>query len=126
MAISYGIVAGGSKGDMGRIYDVTLAAADTSGVVDLTQTIDGTAVGMRFLPTIVTITPMSITLTSAQVASAAGGSGSAGTYAGGAGVYTDAVRVTGLTADAVTFTCAGTVLKSFRMWVGRAYQPHAT
>lgn len=122
MAISYGLVS--SQGNFGRVYDVTLASGDSSGTVNLTQTIDGVVTGMSFTPSIVLICPQNIVLTEAQVLAANGGAGSVGTYAGGAGTVTDLVRVTAISASAVAFASAATVLKSFRMFVGRIYQTH--
>lgn len=124
MAISYGIVS--SKGDMGRVYDVNMASADTTGSIDFTQTVDGASVGLRFDPTIAIITPMSVTLTAAQVLAANGGSGTAGTYANSTGTTSQSVGITSLDADGVDFAKGGSAAASFRFFVGRLYQPHAT
>lgn len=106
MAISYGLV--DSRGN-GRVYDVTMASGDTTGTLTL---------NLPYVPTFVTITPCDIVLTAAQVA-AATGSGTANTYAGGVGFHTDTVKIATPTATSVVFTAAATVLKSFRVYVGR-------
>lgn len=121
MAISYGIVS--SKGDMGRVYDVNMAAADLTGTIDLTQTVQSVSTGMMFTPTAITITPMSVTLSADQVLAANGGSGTAGTYANGVGVYAETVRVTSLSATAIALAkTGGAAAASFRLFVGQFYQ----
>ena len=121
MAISYGLVS--SKGDMGRVYDVNLAAADLVGTIDLTQTVQGVATGMQFTPTAVTITPASVTLSADQVLAANGGAGAAGAYANGAGCYAESLRVTSISATAVSFAkTGGAAAASFRCFIGQFYQ----
>lgn len=121
MAISYGIVT--SKGDMGRVYDVNLAAADLTGTIDLTQTVQGVSTGMQFTPTAVIFTPMSVTLTADQVLAANGGAGTAGTYANGVGCYSETLRVTSVSATAVAFAkTGGAAAASFRCFIGQIYQ----
>lgn len=124
MAIAYGVVT--SKGDQGRVYDVNMASADTTGSIDFTQTVDGASVGLRFDPTMAIITPMNVVLTAAQVLPANGGAGSAGTYSNGTGTVSQAVYITSLDADGVDFAKGGSAAASFRFFVGRVYQPHAT
>lgn len=121
MAISYGIVT--SKGDMGRVYDVNMAAADLTGTIDLTQTVQGVSTGMQYTPTAVTITPMSVTLTADQVLAANGGAGTAAAYANGVGCYSETLRVTSVSATAVAFAkTGGAAAASFRCFIGQFYQ----
>lgn len=121
MAISYGLVT--SKGDMGRVYDVNLIAADVTGTIDLTQTVQGVSTGLQYTPTMAIITPMTVTLSAAQVLAANGGSGTAGTYANGVGVYAETIRIATLTATSVVFTkTGGAAAASFRFFVGQIYQ----
>lgn len=121
MAISYGLVS--SKGDMGRVYDVNLAAADLVGTIDLTQTVQGVSTGMMFTPTAVVITPMNVTLSASQVLAANGGAGAAGVFANGAGCYAETLHVTSLSATAVAFAkVGGAAAASFRCFIGQFYQ----
>lgn len=130
MAISYGLatstladgsVAYISPGNQGRVYDVNMASADTTGTIDLTV---ATGEPMSFTPSIVLITPWDIVLAAAQVLAANGGGGAAGTFANGTGTTSQSVKVTSLTASAVAFAKGGSAAASFRCFVGRLYQTH--
>ena len=132
MAISYGIVglaadsdgniiSPGSKGGMGRVYDVNMASADTPGTVTFTQTVEGATVGFRFLPIVAFITPMDVVLTATQVLAANGGGGAAGTFANGTGTTSQSTKVTALNASQVDFAKGGSAAASFRLFVGQLY-----